>query len=81
MRNDRSKLEKRRESERGRRSGEGEQIASRNGRPILRYDDAQPTRDTHGDVLLMAMYAGTSVRGITERESALRIVKRLISSA
>lgn len=68
-------------SERGRRSGEGEQIASRNGRPILRYDDAQPTRDTHGDVLLMAMYAGTSVRGITERESALRIVKRLISSA
>ena len=66
--------------ERGRRPGEGEQIASRNGQTVLRYDDAQPTRDTHGDVLLMAMYAGTSVRGITERESASRIVERLISS-
>lgn len=66
--------------ERGRRPGEGEQIASRNGHPVLRYDDAQPTRDTRGDVDLMAMYAGTSVRGITEREPASRIIGRLTSS-
>jgi len=65
--------------ERGRRPGEDEQVASRNGRPVLRYDDAQPTRDISGDVSRMAMYAGTSVRGVAERKPASRIVEQLIS--
>jgi len=63
----------------GRRPGDGEEIASRNGRPVLRYDDAQPTRDTDGDVRSMAMYAGTSVRAVKEPESARRIVERAAS--
>ncbi len=62
----------------GRRPGQGEQIASRNGRPVLRYDTAQPSRDTVGNVSLMAMYAGTSVRAITERTTASGIVEHLI---
>ena len=65
--------------ERGRRPGEGERVASRKGRPVLRYDDAQPTRDTDGDVRLMAMYAGTSVSAVKEQEPARQIVERLAS--
>lgn len=64
--------------QRGERPGEGEIIASRDGRPVLRYDDAQPTRDTVGDIALMAMYAGTSVRGVSAHEPAERIIERLI---
>ena len=63
--------------QRGRRPGEGDRVASRNGQPIFRYDDAQPTGDTSGDVGLMAMYVGTSVRAVNGRESAFRIVERL----
>ena len=63
--------------ERGSRPGEGDQIASQSGQPVLRYDDAQPTRDTLGDVRLMALYAGTSVRAINRREPAAHIVQRL----
>ncbi len=64
---------------RGVRPGEGERIASRNGRPVLRYDDAQPTRDTVGDVGVMALYAGTSVRAVDRRRPASGIVERLTS--
>ena len=63
---------------RGHRPGEGEPVASRRGRPVLRYDDAQPTRDTVGDVGLMALYAGTSVRGVDRRRPAASIVERLV---
>jgi len=63
--------------EHGRRPGDGEQVATRNGQQVLRYDDVQPTRDTRGDISLMAMYAGTSVRGIERREPAHRIVEGL----
>jgi nitronate monooxygenase len=63
---------------RGNRPGEGDQIATRNSQPVLRYDDAQPTRDTHGDIALMAMYAGTSVGAINRREPASHIVERLL---
>jgi NAD(P)H-dependent flavin oxidoreductase YrpB (nitropropane dioxygenase family) len=64
---------------RGNRPGEGDQIATRNRKPALRYDDAQPTRDTSGDIALMAMYAGTSVRAVSCREPASHIVERLRS--
>jgi nitronate monooxygenase len=65
---------------RGLRPGEGEPVAYRNGRPILRYDHAQPTRDTVGDVEMMAMYAGTSIRAVERHEPAENIVKRLVGS-
>ena len=61
----------------GRRPGEGEPVGSRNGQPVLRYDDAQPTRNTVGDIGLMAMYAGTSVRAVDRRQPASSIVERL----
>jgi nitronate monooxygenase len=66
------------EPARGDRPGEGEAVASRRGRPVLRYDDAQPTRDTVGDVGLMALYAGTSVRAVDHRRPAASIVERLL---
>ena len=47
---------------------------------MLRYDDAQPTSDTVGDAGLMALYAGTSVRGVDRRQPAASIVERLVSS-
>jgi NAD(P)H-dependent flavin oxidoreductase YrpB (nitropropane dioxygenase family) len=61
----------------GRRPGEGERIATREGHPVMRYALTQPTVDTTGEVALMAMYAGTSVRAIDRREPASRIVERL----
>lgn len=61
----------------GSRPGEGEPVASRGGRQVMRYDDAQPTRDTVGDVALLAMYAGTSVRAVNRPEPAAAIVKHL----
>jgi nitronate monooxygenase len=65
--------------ERGLRPGEGEPIATRNGQPVVRYAIAQPTRDTVGEVALMAMYAGTSAQAINRREPASRIVDRLLA--
>jgi len=65
---------------RGFRPGEGESVALRRGHRVLRFDSAQPTRDTVGDVELMAMYAGTSVRAVTGSESARGIVDRLTKS-
>lgn len=63
--------------ERGRRPGDGDHIASRNGRPVLRYDFVLPTRDTVGDISAMAMYAGTSVQAIDRGEPAKHIVERI----
>jgi NAD(P)H-dependent flavin oxidoreductase YrpB (nitropropane dioxygenase family) len=59
--------------------GEGEVIATRHGHSVQRYASAQPTLDTDGEVTLMAMYAGTSVRAIKQRESASRIIERLVT--
>jgi hypothetical protein len=58
----------------GLRPGEHEVVASREGRPVVRYSDAQPTRGTTGDVEAMAMYAGRSVFGIKRSEPAASIV-------
>jgi nitronate monooxygenase len=62
---------------RGKRPGELDQVASRRGRRVLRYDDSQPTRDTTGEVDSMAMYAGTSTRAVERAEPAATIVSRL----
>ena len=59
------------------RHGEGEVVATRNGLPIVRYSDAQPTRSTVGGVDAMALYAGTSVGHVHERASAKEITEAL----
>ena len=61
----------------GSRPGEGEPIATRFGRPIVRYADAQPTRDTEGDVVAMALYAGMGVGDVRAVEGAGDITRRL----
>ena len=61
----------------GRRPNEGRIVATRDGVPIVLYDDAQPTRATSGDVEAMAMYAGMSVDRITREEPAAEIAARL----
>ena len=65
--------------DRGSRPGEDQVVASRGDHRVLRYDDAQPTRATVGDVAAMALYAGTSVRAVRRREPAASIVGRLVS--
>jgi nitronate monooxygenase len=61
----------------GARPGEGDVVATRGSRPILRYADAQPTSSTEGDVVAMALYAGASVGAVTQRAPAAEIVRRL----
>ena len=63
----------------GARPDEGETVATRDGRPITRYRDAQPTRSTSGEIESMALYAGTSVSGVRKEEPAAAIVRRLAS--
>ena len=61
----------------GSRPGEGDVIATRAGRPVVRYSDAQPTTDTKGDIGSMALYAGTSVDSVRRRASAAEIARRI----
>ena len=62
---------------RGARSGEGEVVATRNGSPIVRYSDVQPTSSTVGEIDAMALYAGTSVGHVHQRASAREITEAL----
>ena len=64
----------------GRRPGEGEAIASRAGRPVVRYSDEQPTRDTDGRIESMALYAGTGVGELTLTEDAAAVTERLLAA-
>ena len=61
----------------GCRPGEGDIIAMRAGRPIVRYSDAQPTMDTDGEIGSMALYAGTSVGAVRQRGHAAEIVRQI----
>ena len=61
----------------GARPGEGDIVAARAGRPVVRYSDAQPTTDTDGDVACMALYAGTSVDSIHGQTHAAEIVRSI----
>ena len=65
----------------GERPGEGDEIAWRDGRAILRYSDAQPTRTTTGDIPAMALYAGLGIDSITEPGDAAAITERLAAAA
>lgn len=64
----------------GRRPGESEAIASRAGRPVVRYSDEQPTRDINGRIESMALYAGTGVGGVTRAEDAAAVTERLLAA-
>ena len=46
--------------------------------PIARFSSMLPTRDTTGDVLAMALYAGMSVGQVSERRPAKSIVHELM---
>jgi nitronate monooxygenase len=62
----------------GQRRGEADILgAFADGTPIRRYEDVTPTSDVRGDVEAMALYAGTSVRGVTRVESAQEVVAAL----
>ncbi len=62
----------------GLRPGEGETVGhSASGEPIVRYDDAAPRLGTTGDVLEMALYAGTSSAVIQDIPAAADLVARL----
>ncbi len=65
----------------GKRPGEGEPTAVRDGGAIVRYSDAQPMRDTTGDISAMALYAGTGIECVTEPSDAATMTERLAAAA
>lgn len=62
------------------RPGEGEPVATRNGRTVVRYSDEQPTHGTEGDIAAMALYAGLGVGAIARIEDAATITERLLAA-
>jgi len=62
------------------RPGEGEPVATRGGRTVVRYSDEQPTRATEGDIAAMALYAGLGVGAIARVEGAATITQRLLAA-
>jgi nitronate monooxygenase len=62
----------------GQRPGEGETVGeTAGGEPILRYDETAPRQGMSGDVLDMALYAGTSSAVIQDIPTAADLVARL----
>ena len=62
----------------GQRPGEGETVGhSATGEPILRYDEAAPRMGMTGDVLDMALYAGTSSAVVQDIPAAADLIARL----
>ncbi|HZT43529.1 MAG TPA: nitronate monooxygenase [Chthonomonadaceae bacterium] len=63
----------------GQRPGEGETVATAaSGEPILRYEDTAPRAGMTGQVLDMALYAGTGCGVITDVPPAAALVERLV---
>jgi NAD(P)H-dependent flavin oxidoreductase YrpB (nitropropane dioxygenase family) len=65
----------------GRRPGEGDVIARHGSHAIVRYSDAQPTRETVGDVADMALYAGAAVDRARRVETAASMTARLLAAS
>ena len=61
----------------GSRPGNDDAIATRDGVPIGRYSDAQPTNSTAGDIEAMALYAGLSVGHVNRVASAVGITNAI----
>jgi NAD(P)H-dependent flavin oxidoreductase YrpB (nitropropane dioxygenase family) len=66
---------------RGSRPGEGEVIATRARRNLIRYADDIPTADTEGAVEELALYAGQSAGIVSAVEPAREIVRSISSEA
>jgi nitronate monooxygenase len=66
----------------GQRPGEGEELGRRaDGSPIFRYDSAQPTDSTSGDVEALALWAGQGVGVMHAVEPAEAIVRDMADGA
>jgi nitronate monooxygenase len=65
----------------GERPGEGEVIARRRNRDVVRYSDDMPSADTEGDVGELALYAGQSVGLAPSVEHAATLVRRIAAEA
>jgi NAD(P)H-dependent flavin oxidoreductase YrpB (nitropropane dioxygenase family) len=64
------------------RPGEGEVIArGPDGAEFRRYDDMIPLADLHGELELMALYAGQSVGLVNDVRPAAEIVEAIVSDA
>jgi NAD(P)H-dependent flavin oxidoreductase YrpB (nitropropane dioxygenase family) len=64
------------------RPGEGEVIArGPDGAEFRRYDDMIPLADLHGELELMALYAGQSVGLVTDVRPASEILETIVSDA
>ena len=63
----------------GRRPGEGDRLASCDGRDYFRYDDAPPRAAMSGNAEAMCMYSGTSCEDIRDLPAVAELVKRLWS--
>jgi NAD(P)H-dependent flavin oxidoreductase YrpB (nitropropane dioxygenase family) len=64
------------------RPGEGEVIArGPDGAEFRRYDDMIPLADLHGELDLMALYAGQSVGLVTDVRPAVDILDTIVTDA
>jgi len=61
----------------GKRPGEGDVVAYRNGRPILRYSSTLPLASDEGDLEERALWAGQSVGVVRDIAPAADIVRQL----
>jgi NAD(P)H-dependent flavin oxidoreductase YrpB (nitropropane dioxygenase family) len=67
---------------RGRRPGEGEQVATNaDGSVVHRYDDAKPVAGIRGDVEALSLYAGQSAGLVHDIKPAAQIVSELAEEA
>lgn len=63
------------------RPGEDEVLAHRHGRPLVRYGDDIPHRETHGEVEALALYAGQSAGLVNAIRPADSIVQEIMHEA
>ena len=64
----------------GSRPGEHEPAATRAGSTVVRYSDAQPTRDTEGDIAAMALYGGCGLDHVNRTQPAATITARMLTA-
>lgn len=57
------------------------QIATEEGRPILKFSTDSPLRNTEGDLEAMALYAGQSAAFIDKVSSAAEVIARMMAEA
>jgi len=65
----------------GQRPGEGEEIGTRDGSPLVRYGSSSAHRDAEGEIEAMSLWSGQSVGLVDEVLPAGEIVARLADEA